>query len=216
MDKNLQMEDERNFNLSAFSNKSSNIFYSLNNPLPDTVRENPVFELLVAEGSENFVRYIEWLGISYEQNIVVLPSDRNYFYDSDEMKSIKTVISLKELNKIKEVKNFLRTVIRNLPYKSNFLGCFIDNNRINAYSLKSHSSFYQRNKSAKAVENDIVSDMPFINMLYSLLDSRTYKSLTSTSVSLLLEEFGFKVLDMTELNGLTYFHAQKEREISEN
>jgi hypothetical protein len=46
-------------------------------------------------------------------------------------------------------------------------------------------------------------------MLYSLMDSKTNKYMSGRIVTLLLEDHGFKVLDMTELNGLTYFCAQK-------
>jgi hypothetical protein len=42
-----------------------------------------------------------------------------------------------------------------------------------------------------------------------MLDSRTDKYLKGVNITLLLEDLGFKVLDMTELNGLTYFCAQK-------
>jgi hypothetical protein len=35
--------------------------------------------------------------------------------------------------------------------------------------------------------------------------------MSERSVTLLLEDFGFRVLDMTEFNGLTFFHSQKVR-----
>jgi hypothetical protein len=41
------------------------------------------------------------------------------------------------------------------------------------------------------------------------MDSKTDRYLTRRNVLILLEKQGFIVLDMTELNGLTYFHAQK-------
>ncbi len=189
-----------------------NIFYSLKNPPTQATRENPVFEVLLAEGRENFVKYIEWLGLADDPNIVVLPSHSNYYYDAEEMKSVKTVINLKKLNKIKEIRSFLQTVFNHLPYRSNFIGCFVDNNRINTYSIKLDSASIHKKKSINAIENGIVSDVPFVNMIYSFMDSRTNKNLSEVSVSFLLDELGFKILDMTELNGLTYFHSQKARE----
>jgi hypothetical protein len=42
-----------------------------------------------------------------------------------------------------------------------------------------------------------------------MIDSRTDKYLSGKNVTSSLEDLGFKVLDMTELNGLTYFCAQK-------
>jgi len=40
------------------------------------------------------------------------------------------------------------------------------------------------------------------------MDSRTNMYMTARTVTLLLEDAGLKVLDMNELNGLTYFCSQ--------
>ena len=41
------------------------------------------------------------------------------------------------------------------------------------------------------------------------MDSKTDAYLSEKSVTFMLGSYGFKVMDMTEFNGLTYFHAQK-------
>ncbi len=43
------------------------------------------------------------------------------------------------------------------------------------------------------------------------MDSRTNTFMSKSSISFLLEDYGFKVLDMTEQDELTYFQAQKAR-----
>jgi hypothetical protein len=58
------------------------------------------------------------------------------------------------------------------------------------------------------VENGIGSRNPILKMVFSIMGSWINMYMTKKSVRQLLEEYGFKVLDMTELNGLTYFHAQ--------
>jgi hypothetical protein len=165
-------------------------------------------ELLIAEGGEGFYNYIEWLGLAEEDDLVVLSSQHHYYYDSDEMNSFKTVINLKELNQIKNIKSFLHSCLHSMPPKSNFIGCFTDNEKINGYALKSVSSGDKR-RSLDDIENGIVSSFPFINMLYSLMDSKIYNYMSKMNISMLLEECGFKVINMTEVNGLTYFHSQK-------
>jgi hypothetical protein len=45
--------------------------------------------------------------------------------------------------------------------------------------------------------------------MYRLIDFGSKRYLTKGTVSFLLEEALFKVLDMTEINGVTYFCAQK-------
>ena len=173
------------------------------------VKNNLVFEILTAEGCEDFVNYIEWLGLAKDPDLLVLSSLHHYYYDAEEMKKVKTVVNLKELNQIKQIKRFLHTIFHLLPQKSYFIGRFVDNKKINGYALRTNSSSYLNKRSFDDIENGIVSQIPFLNMLYSLMDSRTNKYMSGRNVTLLLEDHGFKVVDMTELNGLTYFCAQR-------
>jgi hypothetical protein len=175
----------------------------------DLNENNPVSEILTAEGGENFVYYIEWLGLAKDPNLVVLSSKHHYYYDAEEMKDIKTIVTLKEFNQIKQIKSFLTSIFHLLPPKCNFIGCFIDNNKQNGFVLRNNSSDSHSKRNSEAIENSIVSRVPFLNMIFSMMNSKTNKYMSKTNVTLMLEDHGFKVLDMTELNGLTYFYAQR-------
>jgi hypothetical protein len=187
-----------------FTNNHKTSIYS-NIPVASLglVKNNPSYELLSTEANESFVDYIEWLGFDKDPNLVVLSSIHHYYYDVEEMRNVKTVINLIELNQIKEIKSFLHSVYHILPPKSNFIGCFVDNKKTNVFALKENIS------DSEAVENGIISRVPFLNMIYNLMDSKTYKYMSRRNVSLMLENRGFKILDMTEIDGLTYFHTQK-------
>ena len=91
----------------------------------------------------------------------------------------------------------------------------MDNSKINGFELRKHSSYSQKKKRKDEIENGIISKFPFLNMLISLLDSKTNKYLSKRSVSLLLSDHGFKVMDMSEIDGLTYFCAQKIKKTKE-
>ena len=195
----------------VINNQRINTLTNLGGTSIDLIKNNPVFEILAAEGCENFISYIEWLGLAKDPSLVVLSSIYHYYYDAEEMKNVKTIINLKELNQIKQINSFLHSIFRILPQKSDFIGCFVDNKKINGFALKNNSSSYHNTKSFDDIENGIVSRIPFLNMLYSLMDSKTNRYMSGRTVTLLLEDHGFKVLDMTELNGLTYFCAQKVR-----
>ncbi len=164
--------------------------------------------MLVFEGCENFSKYIELLGLEKDTNMVVLPSLHHYYYDAEEMINVKTVINVKELNQIKQLKSLLHSIFHIIPQDCNFIGCFINNKKENEFVLSSNpsDSYYKRN--LHAIENGIVSSSPFLNRIYNLIDSKTNKYMSESSVSILLGEHGFKVLDMTELDGLTYFCAR--------
>jgi hypothetical protein len=166
-------------------------------------------DILIAEGGENFFNYVDGLGMVQDPDLVVLSSVHHYFYDNKEMNNFKTVINIKELNQIKQIKSFLHSCLLFMPQNSNFIGCFTDNNKINGYKLKESSTSAEDDKSCEDIENSIVSRNPFINMLYSIMDLKTNTYMSKLSTSLMLEDNGFKVKNMTEINGLTFFHAQK-------
>ena len=170
---------------------------------------NYVPEIMAAEGREDFYNYIRGLGLGKDRNMVFLSSVHHYYYDADEMKRVNTVINLKELNQVKEIKGFLRSIQRILPQKTNFIGCFVDNTKVNGFELRRNGSSGSGRNNSEDLENGVVSLNPFLNMLYNFMDMKTYKFMSGKSVSAMLTEHGFRIIDMKEINGLTYFHAQK-------
>jgi hypothetical protein len=175
----------------------------------DFIVANEAIDKLVSEGGEGFYNYVDSIGLSKDPNLIVLSSLHNYYYDSEEMNNVKTVINLKELNGINQIKSLLHTHLHSLPQKCNFVGCFIDNKKIARFALKNSSTSGKRIKNSDAVELGIVSRFPFINMLYSVMDLKTNTYMSERSVTLMLGVHGFKVMDMTEFNGLTFFHSRK-------
>ena len=149
-------------------------------------QENPVINDLIAEGGENFFNYLSWHGLAEEANMLVLSSRHHYYYDPNELKSVTTLINIKKLNLIKHLDSFLHTVVHTLSPKTNFIGCFSDWKTQKGVGLSSR--MYKG----------------FINFLDAKIDNE----IDSQGVSRLLESHGFKVIDMTEINGLTYFRAQ--------
>ena len=96
-----------------------------------------------------------------------------------------------------------------LPRESNFVGCFTDNKLQSGFSDKYGNLPRDLSEKAEAYENGIESRIPFINRMYSFIDLKTNRYLTRRTVSNLLGESGLQIVGMTELNGMTYFHARK-------
>ena len=149
-------------------------------------RTSPVMDDLIAEGGENFFHYLSGLGLADETNMMVLSSKHHYYYDNSELEGVTTLVNLKKLNLIKHLDSFLGTVCDVLSPETNFIGCFSDSETEKENGLTSR--MYKR----------------FINFLDSRVDNRIDKN----DVSRLLESRGHKVIDMTEINGLTYFRTQ--------
>ena len=197
--------------LDVINNQRINTLVNLGNSSIDLGGSNPVLRSLTNEEGESFANYIEQLGLAKDPNLVVLSSLHHYYYDAEEMINVKTVINLKELNQIKQLKDFLHSIFHILPPDCNLIGCFVNNKKQSGFVLNTSpsDSYYKRN--SDAIENGIASSSPFLNMIYNMIDSKTNKYMSERSVSMLLAEHGFKVLDMTEYEGITYFCAQSLR-----
>lgn len=148
--------------------------------------ETPVIDNLIAEGGENFFNYLEGHGLANEDNMLVLSSKHHYYYDPNELESVTTLINVKKLNLIKHLDNFLHSVVNVLSPESNFIGCFSD--------WKTQKDTGLTSRMYKG----------FLNFI----DSKIDVDYDRKEVSRLLESHGFRVVDMTEINGLTYFRAQ--------
>jgi hypothetical protein len=146
---------------------------------------------MVAEAGESFFHYLKNIGLSKEPDLLVLSSKHHYYYDENELRSVRTVINLKRLNFIKYLDEFLFTLVRILPDNVNFIGCFSDSKAMNGKT----SHFYQPSRLGYKLIN--------------FLDSRTDHTMDKNKVSEILRRNGFKVVDMTEMKGLTYFYSQK-------
>ena len=104
----------------------------------------------------------------------------------EDFKGVKTLINQKKLNLIKELNDFLNTVYNVLSPKTNFIG------------------FFSARKDKKGVGLSSKMYKKFVNFLNSKFEIEIDKQYLLK----LLESHGFKVVDMTEINGLTYFLTQ--------
>jgi hypothetical protein len=161
-------------------------------PVPEISRINCVLENIRTEAGTDFIQYLHFLQLAKEPNLMALSSTHHYYYDYNDLKSIKTLVNLKKLNNIKSLGSFLHNVVRILPQKANFIGYFK-----NDTGNRSVFSLYQTTK--------------FFNGLVNYLYSKTDRILTKNDVSRLLKESKLKVVDITDINGMTYFCSQNNR-----
>ncbi len=170
-----------------------------------------LFNELDREARQNLINYLNEMGLVKESGMLVIPSERHYFYDADDMRNIRTVITLRQLNSIRELKSFLKQLVKLLPQESDFIGCFTDN--------KSQGTFVDRRGTLsrgqagkdEIYENGIESRIPFLNRMYQIIDLKTNHYLSRKSVRSLLADAGLEIVNMAEISGITYFHARKVR-----
>lgn len=178
-------------------------------PQIDVPESNPLSEKLTREGYEGLYEYLNRLGLAKDSEILVLPSANHYYFEAEDLKNVKTVINLKQLNNIKQIKDFLQNIYHILPQKSVFVGSFTENKNIGAASSANNKNHQHSTEIIDYVENGITSRISFLNILYNFIDLKTNRFMTKGTVKLLLENSGFKVSDMTEFNGTTFFCSQK-------
>jgi hypothetical protein len=169
-----------------------------------------VREKLISEGHEDFFNYLDWLGLAKKPDLLILTSSHHYYFEIEDLKNIKVVLNLKKLNTIRNPKDFLREIFHVLPHKCNFIGNFTDNRKHNIFVSGKKSENLKEEQSTDS-ELDTGLWNSFLKMIYDIIDSKTNRYMSERSVRSLLEETGFKVLDITEFNGLTYFCTQKDK-----
>jgi hypothetical protein len=145
---------------------------------------------LTAEWGKNLFHYLRSYDLFREPNMLVISPNHHYYYDENDLKNIRTLVILKKLNLIKDRDTFLQTLHRMLPPNINFIGCFSDSKTLKGYNFLSKLS----------------------NGFNNFLDSKTYHNMDKNDASELLEKYGFNIVNMTEINGLTYFYSQNVRQ----
>lgn len=156
----------------------------------------PATSDMLNECDEGFSHYLKSHGLFRETEFVVLPADKHYFYDENDLKKIKTLVNLRKLNLMKDPGAFLKTLFGVLPSGTNFVGCFSDGTTGSGKKRKSAASF-----------------TGVIRKINNLLDARSDNDLDRNGVMELLKKYGFIVLDMTVINNLTYFYSKNIRRI---
>ena len=157
---------------------------------------------------DKFSDYLLKLHMGKDRNLMVL-STNHYYYESEDLKWVKILVNVIQLNDIKKIRDFLFSISSVLPAKSYFIGCFFDNKKRNNFFSDPHKPGRKIAGQFDPEENGISSRNPFLNMIYGLIDFKTNRYLTKTAVNLHLEEAAFKLQNITEIEELTYFCAQK-------
>lgn len=150
----------------------------------------PAIVNMIAEDGGSFFNYLKELGLSRENNLVVLSSRHHYFYDEDELKNVRTLINLRKLNLIKYLDEFLFTLVQVLPPDTKFIGCFRDCS------------------TSGNIGASLLNPIKLLKQKVNNLDFGGERTLNRNKVSEILEAYGFKITNMTEMNGLTYFCSQ--------
>ncbi len=149
--------------------------------------------MITDEEYEEISVYLKKLGLSIKKNYLVLTSKEHYFYSEEDLRTIKTLINLKRLNSIRNPDRFLHNLFRILPSDANFIGCFTD------------SDLHKKN----GIFPDKTSAL--LNWFINFLENKPERRLNKKEVHELLETHGFRIVDMTDIDDLTFFWSRNAR-----
>lgn len=180
-----------------------------NTPVAKKPVVNKVYAELAEHGHEDFYSYLEWLGLAKKHDLLILSASHHYYFEVEDLKNVKAVINLNQLNNIKKIKDFLQAVYFILPQKCHFIGSFTDNKNKDGF-LNSKKSLHQVELMSYLSESDEGPWDSFLTMVYGLVDSKTNRKMSKKTVQFMFEDVGLIILDITEFNGLTYFCTQKD------
>ena len=160
-----------------------------------TGRSSQVILDLVAEGGEDFYHYLQFLNLVHIDNMIVLSPRHHYYFEYHDLADVRVVVNIIRLNQIKNLNSFLSTVYNVLPARASFIGCFSES------------------KSTNGGIPAFIQPLNIFNQVVNLLISKTERIMSRKDVLKLFPVFGFKVDDITEINGLMYFNALVKKDL---
>lgn len=181
----------------------------LSSYLTEAIEKNQVFKKFSEENSKDFYNYLDQLGLTKIPDLIVLPQVHHYYYEAEDLINLKMLVNLKHLNYIRNLMNFFFAIYHIMPPLSYFAGSFFVNEKQSVYISRSQKPRDQVPDRFEMKWKGFATGMPLLDRMHRLIDFGAKRYLTKGTVGFLLEEAFFKVLDMTEINGLTYFCAQK-------
>jgi hypothetical protein len=197
-------------------NKNAGSFSHSNNSMVNKIEISPIFAKLAEEGQEDYYNYLDWLGLAKDPDFLILASSHHYYFENEDLKTIKTVVNLKQLNDIIRIEDFLNTIHSVLPLKCYFVGSFTDNRNQNGSSVPSNQLQNKiTEKFARFRKRGAGSITPLLNMLNNIFEPGANKYMTEKTVRLLFQNTGLKILDLTDFKGITYFCTQKDKSSAE-
>lgn len=148
---------------------------------------NSLSNRLTAEGGKNIFLYLKSFDLINKHDFLILSPTSHYYYEENDFRNIKTIVNLIKLNTISNLDTFFTTLTRVLPADVNFVGCF--------------------SASKPFMGAQFLSDLTA--RVNNLLDLGPERMMDRKDVSGLLGKYGFRIIDMTEMNGLVYFYSQR-------
>jgi hypothetical protein len=143
----------------------------------------------------SFFRYMKSAGLAGGNGLIILSSHEGANWGRRDIRRARTLISLRRLDLIKHLEMFLNSLGSLLPPDTTFVGCF-----------------------AQRPSENIFQQGMMTGFLYRLArhGASGYPELSRDRVSAMLERSGLAVLDMREMNGLTFFHSRKKLDSKTN
>jgi hypothetical protein len=150
--------------------------------------------------------------LDYQETILFSTKQEN-LYDHVNFNNIRTIISLKEVNKYKKINSFLRSINKLLPDAGIYIGC------VETYDIRKKKMDKRFGKVLSGilwgfdfVINRVFPRVKYTKNLYFYLTQNKYRVLSLAETLGRLVYCGFDIIEYKEIEGKVYFTALKTRE----
>jgi hypothetical protein len=163
---------------------------SLRQNLLERVEFNFVFHNRNIDKDNNFIEYLSRMGFLGESELLVLSQENNYCFSQSNLKDLKVLVILKRLDKLRHPGTFLNIIGRLVPFGAYLVGCFTP---INSFPGEKRAYLH-----SPYAEKRTTGNYEIISGLYT----------GRLNIPGMLVPLGFKIIDTTEIKGLTYISCQ--------
>lgn len=162
-------------------------FYLYNVNIKIMDRDKNIYSETDSIKDTGFYYYLRTLNMENDSNVLVLSPIHHYYYNFKELKDVKTLVHMKELNRVDNLKRFINNTVHVLSNNSRFIGCFMDN--------KIHKDFVYRSQ--------------VLCWVFNCFSTRVHRYLSRRKMIKIFNGQGFDIMDISEINGMTYFCVKK-------
>jgi hypothetical protein len=172
---------------------------------------------IVSESNEAVFEYIaKHIDLKYFYRNIILTTGESSYVDEVDFNDVKAIINLRQVNNIQHPNKMFRAVNTMLPEKGIYAG------RLETYSQRKELIYRQAGPYLGKVLwlvdfllHRVIPRIPYLDNLYFNITNGRFRAISQAEILGRLVYCGFDIVNITSIQGLTYFIAEKARKPAE-
>ncbi len=178
---------------------------------------NDLERSIVCEANEDVLSYIsDHLDLKTYYRSIILTTSASSFVEDVDFNNIRAIINLRQINHIQHPNELFRAVNTLLPDNGIYVG------RVETYGERKVKIYRRVGRNfgrllwmADFLVNRVIPRIPYLDDLYYFLTDGRFRAISEAEVLGRLVYCGFEIVNITSIQGLSYFVALKVKQPSE-